>query len=119
MNELKEFRKEVNHVFINMTKLIFICIDAIDELNEKVKHMDKKMHQVTKRMETAEKDIKKGNKKEAVKVLEKAKKKNEKLVKIDKTQRDPVMHAVEKEGHCEGKQCVSKVKSALKMKKGK
>lgn len=51
--------------------------------------MDKKMHQVTKRMKTAEKDMKSGKKKEAVKVLKKAEKKNEKLVKYDKNVRDP------------------------------
>lgn len=58
--------------------------------------MDKKMHQVTKRMKTAESDIKKGKAKEAVKVLKKAEKKNEKLVKIDKNVRDPQIEAYKK-----------------------
>lgn len=58
--------------------------------------MDKKMHQVSKRMKTAEKDIKKGKSKEAVKVLKKAVKKNEKLVKIDKNVRDPEIKAFKK-----------------------
>lgn len=58
--------------------------------------MDKKMHQVTKRMETAEKDVKKGKVKEAIKTLDKAEKKNEKLVKIDKTVRDPMIKKCKK-----------------------
>lgn len=58
--------------------------------------MDKKMHQVTKRMETAEKDVKKGKTKEAVKTLNKAEKKNEKLVKIDKNVRDPMIKKCKK-----------------------
>jgi len=65
--------------------------------------MDKKMHQVTKRMETAEKDIKKGKPKLAAKVLKKAEKKNEKLVKIDKNVRDPMIEKykkIKKSGKC-------------------
>lgn len=58
--------------------------------------MDKKMHQVTKRMKTAEKDIKKGKSKKAVKVLKKAEKKNEKLVKIDRKVRDPIIKKAKK-----------------------
>lgn len=58
--------------------------------------MDKKMHQVTKRMKTAEKDVKMGKKKAAVKVLKKAEKKNEKLVKIDRTVRDPLIKKAKK-----------------------
>jgi hypothetical protein len=58
--------------------------------------LDKKMHQVTKRMKTAEKDVKKGAAKAAVKVLEKAEKKNEKLVKIDRDVRDPIIEKFEK-----------------------
>jgi hypothetical protein len=58
--------------------------------------MDKKMHQVTKRMKTAEHDIRKGKKGMAVKVLKKAEKKNEKLVKIDKNVRDPLIKKAKK-----------------------
>lgn len=76
--------------------------------------MDKKMHKVTKSMKVAEKDVKKGKKKAAVKVLKKAEKKNEKLVKIDKTQRDPVIHAVEKADKGKGKACAVKVKKEMK-----
>jgi len=54
------------------------------------------MHQVTKRMQTAERDVKKGADKEAVKVLKKAEKKNEKLVKIDRDVRDPIIEKYEK-----------------------
>lgn len=59
--------------------------------------MDKKMHQVTKRMETADKDLQKGNKSGALKVLKKAEKKNEKLVKIDRDVRDPMIEKCKKE----------------------
>lgn len=58
--------------------------------------MDKKIHQVTKRMKTAEHDIRSGKKKAALKVLSKAEKKNEKLVKIDKKVRDPQVKAYKK-----------------------
>jgi hypothetical protein len=61
------------------------------KLKELKEYMDKKMHQVTKRMEIAEKDIKHGKGKAAVKVLKKAEKRNEKLVKIDRTVRDPLI----------------------------
>lgn len=54
------------------------------------------MHQVTKRMSTAERDIEHGAKKAAVKVLKKAEKKNEKLVKIDRDVRDPEIKAYKK-----------------------
>lgn len=57
--------------------------------------MDKKMHKVTKSMKVAEKDIKMGKKKAAVKTLKKAEKKNEKLVKIDKKVRDPMIKKFE------------------------
>jgi 23S rRNA pseudoU1915 N3-methylase RlmH len=96
---------------IEVTNLIDMFFNYLE------KNMDKKMHKVSKKIETAEKDIKKGKKAEAVKVLKKAVKKNEKLVKIDKTQRDPVIHAVEKAGKCKGKACASKVKKLVK--KGK
>ncbi len=65
--------------------------------------MDKKMHQVTKRMETAEKALRRGNKSEAVQVLDKAEKKNEKLVKIDKDVRDPMIKKCKKMMHQGGK----------------
>jgi hypothetical protein len=58
--------------------------------------MDRKMHQVTKRMKTAEKDIRKGKTKEAQKILHKAEKKNEKLVRIDRNQRDPFIAKAKK-----------------------
>lgn len=58
--------------------------------------MDKKMHRVTKQMQTAEKEIKKGKKKAAVKTLKMAEKKNENLVKIDRDVRDPMIEKYEK-----------------------
>lgn len=47
-------------------------------------------------MKKAEKDVKKGSSKQAVKVLKKAEKKNEKLVKIDKSVRDPMIDKFKK-----------------------
>lgn len=54
------------------------------------------MHKVTEKMKIAEKDVKKGKPKAAVKVLKKAEKKNEKLVKIDRDVRDPMIEKCEK-----------------------
>lgn len=53
--------------------------------------MDKKMHKITEKMKKASADMKKGKVKEAEKVLKGAEKKNEKLVKIDRTVRDPMI----------------------------
>ena len=59
-------------------------------------NMDKKMHEVTKKIERAEKDIAKKLPKVATKVLKSAVKKNEKLVKIDKNVRDPIVNKYKK-----------------------
>lgn len=58
--------------------------------------MDKKMRKVTKKIETAEKDIRKGKSKAAEKVLKSAASANEKLVKFDKNVRDPEIKAYHK-----------------------
>lgn len=58
--------------------------------------MDKKMHKVTEKMKVAEKDLRKHKPKEAVKVLKKAVKENERLVKIDKNVRDPMIDKYKK-----------------------
>ena len=58
--------------------------------------MDKQIHKITKKMKVAEKDIKKGKKKEAVKVLKHAEKKNEKLKRIDRDKRDPIIDSAKK-----------------------
>ena len=55
------------------------------------------MHKVTKKIEAAEKDVMKGKPKEAVKVLKTAAKKNEKLVKIDREVRDPLIKECKKD----------------------
>ncbi len=60
-----------------------------NKFNSLKEKMDKKMHEVTKRMKTAERDLKKGKPKEAAQVLKKAESNNEKLVKVDREQRDP------------------------------
>jgi hypothetical protein len=58
--------------------------------------MDKKMHKITTKMKTAEKDIKMGKAKQAAKVLKRAEEKNEKLVKIDREVRDPLIKKCKK-----------------------
>ena len=58
--------------------------------------MDKQIHKIKKKMKAAEKDIKKGKKKEAVKVLKKAEKKNEKLKRLDRDVRDPIIASAKK-----------------------
>jgi hypothetical protein len=83
---------------VSITDLIEVFFNYLE------KQMDKKMHQVSKKMEAAEKDVKKGKGKEAVKVLKHAVKKNEKLVKIDRDVRDPM---------------IDKCKKQMKKKKGK
>jgi hypothetical protein len=101
----------VRSSFKEMIKLMKMFFNYLEE------NMDKKMHKVTKQMQTAVKDVRKGDPKRAVKTLKKAEKKNEKLVRIDKTVRDPVIHKVEKEGNCKGKKCVAKIKTMVKGKK--
>src|SRR5665213_3194537 len=58
--------------------------------------MDEKMAKVTKEMKMAEKDVKKGKPKAAVKELKKAEKKNVKLTKIDREERDPFIKKAKK-----------------------
>lgn len=58
--------------------------------------MDRKMHKVTEKMRVAEKDIKKGKLKAAKRTLKSAEKKNEKLVKIDRDVRDPLIDKCKK-----------------------
>lgn len=53
--------------------------------------MDKKIHKVTLKMKKAEKDVKQGKSKAAVKVLKGAEKKNEKLKREDRDVRDPMI----------------------------
>lgn len=59
--------------------------------------MDKKMKVVTEEMKMAEKSLKKGKKKKALKTLHKAERENERLTKIDKEVRDPFIEKCEKE----------------------
>jgi len=58
--------------------------------------MDKKIHKITENMKVAEKDVKKGKPKAAVKVLKKAEKKNEKLKVEDRDKRDPMIDKFKK-----------------------
>lgn len=51
--------------------------------------MDKKMHKVTKKIQTAEGQIRSGKNKVALRELSRAAKANEKLVKEDRDVRDP------------------------------
>lgn len=58
--------------------------------------MDRKMHKITRKIETAEGNIRKGKSKAAERVLKAAATANEKLVKIDKNIRDPEIEAYKK-----------------------
>ncbi len=58
--------------------------------------MDKKMHKVTKKMQTAEGKIRSGKKEAAIRDLKKAESANEKLVKLDKNVRDPEIEEYKK-----------------------
>jgi hypothetical protein len=87
--ELKAIEKKVRLLQKQIGRLSW----AISNLGVK---MDKKMHKITKRMETAEKDIKANKKGAAVKALKGAEKGNEKLVKIDRDVRDPLIEKCKK-----------------------
>jgi hypothetical protein len=97
IHQIKKTKKKlasdalIYEAFIEMTQLIRVFFHYIEE------SMDKKMHKVTKKIEVAEKDIKKGKPSEAIKVLKTAAKKNEKLVKIDRDVRDPMIKKCKKE----------------------
>lgn len=67
--------------------------------------MDKKIHNITKRMETAERQLRKSKDKAAIKTLDKAEKKNEELVKIDKEVRDPMIAKAKKVLKMKSKKC--------------
>ncbi len=69
-------------------KLLERLLKKVETLEGK---MDKKMRKVTKEMKVAEKDVKEGKKKAAVKVLKKAEKKNMKLANYDEKVRDPMI----------------------------
>ncbi len=64
--------------------------------------MDRRMHKVTKKIGTAEHNIRKGKSKAAERVLKAAATANEKLVKIDKNVRDPEIEAYHKMKHKKG-----------------
>lgn len=85
---------------VEETDVISESLEAMKEIYEQTmeEKMDKKMHKVTESIKVAEKDIKKGQPKAAVKVLKGAEKKNEKLVKIDKNVRDPIIEKAKKLG---------------------
>lgn len=58
--------------------------------------MDKKMHEVTRKMKTAGHKLKAGKSKDAAALLKGAEKQNEKLVKQDRDVRDPKIKACDK-----------------------
>lgn len=101
-------KKELEKIARRCERCINSTLDILFLVNNEIvkNHglpVDKKMHQVTKRMETAQKDIKKGEPKAAEKVLKKAEKKNEKLVKIDREVRDPMIKKCKKMMHSKKK----------------
>ena len=57
------------------------------------------MHKVTEKMKAAEKAEKAGRRGESVKILKKAEKENEKLVKIDRDVRDPLIEKCKEKKH--------------------
>jgi len=65
-------------------------------VKEKTIDMDKKMAKVTKKIKTAEKDIKMGKEKIASRVLKSAEKQNKQLTRIDKNIRDPKIEVLTK-----------------------
>lgn len=81
-------------LYIDEDGVIADDLETMKEIYEDI--MDKKMHKVTEKMKMAEKDVKKGKPAAAVKVLKGAEKKNEKLVKIDREVRDPIIKNVSK-----------------------
>lgn len=87
--QLEKILRKCEKAVDNILDILFIANDEI--FKAKGFPMDKKMHKVTEKMKVAEKDIKKGEPKKAQKVLKKAEKKNEKLVKIDREVRDPMI----------------------------
>lgn len=104
MNIEEKIRRQINKTKENLKEDAFV-VDGLREMTELIflffnyleaKAMDKKMHQVTKKMQTAEKDVKRGQPKKAVQALKKAEKKNEKLVKIDREIRDPLIEKCKK-----------------------
>lgn len=58
--------------------------------------MDKKMAKVTKQLKTAERDVKGGKPKAAIKALKGAEKKNVKLTAVDRNERDPLIKKAKK-----------------------
>lgn len=97
---VKEALKPESEVYLGLCETVVL----IEILFKYMKvFVDKKMHQVTKKMKTAEKDVKAGKKGAAVKVLKSAEKKNEKLVKIDRDVRDPIVDKYKKEHQHKGK----------------
>ena len=77
MGKMKQIWKE----YANSRAFHELCWDLMETQTrlEKLEKMDKKMHKVSLKIKDAEKDIKKGKPKQAVKVLKGAEKKNEKL----------------------------------------
>ena len=98
MSSLSRVRQGIRFTRINLQpdglvhdalkSVTLLCEDFLNYIED---IMDKKMAKVTRQMKTAGRDIKKGKKKAALKVLQKAEKKNVKLTKIDREVRDPIM----------------------------
>lgn len=104
------FKRAVDAIMMSQNEIKHLDV-RITRLTKAMEHMDKKIHKITERMALAEKDIKANKPKAAKAVLKGASKDNEKLVKIDKTQRDPVIDAVESKLKCKGAKCVKKIKA--------
>jgi len=83
-----------------ITQQIFFLKKELSQLKIQTpiekEYMDKKMAKVTKQMKKAEKNVKAGKKKAAIKDLDSAEKKNVKLTKMDREVRDPEIKAYKK-----------------------
>ena len=93
-NDCKVWLQEICYETTNLDEFRMGCF-LLKLVMEKLR-MDKKMAKVTKEMKVAEKDVKKGKPKAAVKSLKKAEKKNVKLTKIDREERDPFIKKAKK-----------------------
>ena len=95
-SDLPEAMQQMKRLWAKAGKPKYHETSHENKVKQQEDKMDKKMHKVTLKMKEAEKDIKKGKPKLAAKVLKNAEKKNEKLVKIDKNVRDPIIDKFKK-----------------------
>jgi glutamyl-tRNA reductase len=84
------------------------AIEALELVERKINKwmeeaVDKKMAKVSRKIRTAEKDIREHKSKAATKTLKKAEKENVRLTKIDREERDPFIEKCKKDMKHKGK----------------